>query len=339
MQNDNRIVLEEEPPPKTDLKDFIPHTHVINADFLTMQHLELSGLGQIHTVIIKSPMGSGKTTLFRELFTDKDGLTLLKRLTGTWTVENNLKPISILAISPRELLTLYLAGCFVLDDHYRVCEEVARDCKRRKSDKWDMANKAMSETARLAICVGTLHRLRERKMEDQIVIMDEARMTMEYYTSEIGQKYARESIQVMQQQLKQSKLRIVIGAGTLCFWHDLTRTFIDLDIATLCALLPDTDLNDNQHILCIDNKGVEGGKSGIQGLIPYYTLDCQFALEYITEKIKQTHELGDGNVYFIPTNQYRHAIFLEKMIVEHTGIEPSKVFVITARTFNFFLER
>lgn len=199
-----------------------------------------------------------------------------------------------------------------------MCEEVSAKRIKTDDDPYTIANRAMCQTERFSVCAGSIHRIGERDMEDQVVIMDEARMTMEFFTSDIGQKHARDSIRALQKQLQKSKLKIIMGA--------------DLDIATLCVLLPDLDLNNNsKEILCIDNKGVEGGKGGIQGLTPYYTLDFNYALQYVTHMVKETVATGNTNVYFFPTNQYEHAVFLEHLMVHHTGICRSRVFLITRR--------
>lgn len=75
--------MEEVPPEKSTLKEFIPHTHEIYSQYVTLEHLQLAGEKPINTIIIKAPMGSGKTTLFKTLFNEPRGLTLLKQLTRT----------------------------------------------------------------------------------------------------------------------------------------------------------------------------------------------------------------------------------------------------------------
>lgn len=103
---------------------------------------------------------------------------------------------------------------------------------------------------------------------------------------------------------------------------------VDLDMPTLQALLPHTDLNDRNQVLCIENRGTPDGKKGIRNITPYYTTDLTYALNFITSML---HGRSHGDVVFIPTNQLRFAYFLEKL-VSIAGIPTKEIFTITSYT-------
>lgn len=97
---------------------------------------------------------------------------------------------------------------------------------------------------------------------------------------------------------------------------------------TLQALLPHTDLNDRNQVLCIENKGTPNGNKGIRGLTPYYTIDLVYALNFLTSMLQN---ISKDQVLFIPTNQLRFAFFLEKLVAL-AGVPEDKIFTITSQT-------
>jgi hypothetical protein len=103
---------------------------------------------------------------------------------------------------------------------------------------------------------------------------------------------------------------------------------LDLDCATLKALLPGTDWSDPSRCKVIDNVG---GKGGLQGVDSFYTRDFVYATETLINIVKRNED-----IVFIPTNQKYFVFILKKILLQSIPeLEEDTILCITAMTPNY----
>lgn len=104
---------------------------------------------------------------------------------------------------------------FKLTSQYHISSNKQQLVKKGSSreDQYDAVSATYSKTPRIAMCIGSVSRVSGRRFPEQLVILDEARMTLEFLCSEIGQAKAAEALSVLHNQMMNSSLTIIMGAG------------------------------------------------------------------------------------------------------------------------------
>jgi nucleoside-triphosphatase THEP1 len=219
----NRGVMEEIREDKDTLEQLAGSNHTfIESGFVTIDHIKLREdvtPKTPFTIVIKSGMGSGKTTLVRKLLTENIGATTLKRLMGKLPEVERGELVNvifrILAILPRKLLTEYTAKQYGLKSIYQALNSYMT--LEGFTRNWESCNSKLEEEDRLAVCIASLHRL---KRSYDVVVMDEGYMAAELLISELSIPVS-DIVDALEVQLSQCKVRIVMSAGKRTFYGHL----------------------------------------------------------------------------------------------------------------------
>lgn len=239
-----------------------------------------------HTIIVKSPMGTGKTTALKKL-TKSEGLSrLMDKLGVTNFVQEQLQ---FLVVAPRVLVTTFLSKQLGAQ-HYQTAYPMNRGSKRLKTgqtsrdaasqlERWSNCSLALKELKRLAICIHSIDRL-EGRDPYHVMIVDEATQSGADMVGELGVTNLLDTVKVYTDTFQKAPLRILLCA--------------DMDAATARVMAPDVDFNDPRQVTIIDNKGGEGG---IRNVTPYISKDLTVTIAHLLGLIRAGHKV------YVPCNQ------------------------------------
>lgn len=211
--SDGQGVMEDIPSKVEDIESIAGDNLTrLDVDYLSIDILNLSPdiiPKQPFTVIIKSGMGSGKTTLVKSLLRSNQGASTLKRLMPDRPqIQNGCLDLnlSILAISPRTMLTAYTAKQYKLESQYEAIERF----KNEGSINYEDISSRLESVDRLGMCIASIPRLANRHYD--VVVMDEARMSAELLLARIG--IPVESVtHNLDFHLSKARVRFIMSAG------------------------------------------------------------------------------------------------------------------------------
>ena len=161
-------------------------------------------------IVIRSGMGSGKTSLIKLLLNDFGETFLAEFLPFIQFDESN--PLRVLATLPRAMLTEWAAIQFSLNHQYDVIRSIGAERKLNKqpSLNYNELSSALASTERLSVCFPSLPRVVSRKWD--IVILDEAPMSARLLVSDLVFDIDKISSSLYNI-LSKCQLQLILGAG------------------------------------------------------------------------------------------------------------------------------
>lgn len=178
----------------------------------------------------------------------------------------------------------------------------------------DVINETLTQELRLGICLPSTPKIAGSTYE--IVVIDEALQVADLMVSKLVRDSAHTTLHRVATSfngiMSRANIHLLLGA--------------DMDCPSAQALLPNVDFTDPSQCTIIINTG---GKGGLIDSNPFYCEDLNYSLNMLRFLVGNVPKT---KVLFIPTNQVRAAMDLERFLITECAIDPKQILTVHSET-------